>query len=286
VSAAAPVRLTRASVLRLVDEAVEAGRLTREEAADVLAAYDAGELTEGDLERIERERADPAALALVLVALAAVAVARRRGPAVRWRFDARRVRYVDGRGRDLHPAALRRALDTTLERAAAPVRETAERVASGALPLASWRVRMEEWLAERHIATAAMAVGGVDNLTEADRLWLRERILAEYDYLDGFEAAIRAGRLSGEPLSDAAIRARIDLYNQAARATFEAVNRRAHERAGFTEERRRLGAVERHCDVCPREARRGWQPVGTLLPIGATPCIVRCKCRFEYRRPS
>jgi hypothetical protein len=36
---------------------------------------------------------------------------------------------------------------------------------------------------------------------------------------------------------------------------------------------------------CKELAAKGWQPIGSLPPIGGAPCNANCKCRFEYRRP-
>jgi hypothetical protein len=51
---------------------------------------------------------------------------------------------------------------------------------------------------------------------------------------------------------------------------------------GYAEERRILGVAD-HCDGCLHQARLLWQPIGTLLPIGATVCKANCRCWFEFQ---
>ncbi|HEY6021351.1 MAG TPA: hypothetical protein VIY48_16040, partial [Candidatus Paceibacterota bacterium] len=53
---------------------------------------------------------------------------------------------------------------------------------------------------------------------------------------------------------------------------------------GYEEERRVLEPGADHCEGCEEQAAQGWQPIGTLDPIGDEECMTRCKCEFEYRR--
>lgn len=59
-------------------------------------------------------------------------------------------------------------------------------------------------------------------------------------------------------------------------------------RAGFTQGRRRLTNSE-HCKSradlpgCVELARKGWQPLFQVLPIGQAACFWHCNCIIEYR---
>lgn len=48
------------------------------------------------------------------------------------------------------------------------------------------------------------------------------------------------------------------------------------------EERNILGIAE-HCASCIRETKRGWVPIGTLIPVGLRDCWFGCKCTVGYR---
>jgi hypothetical protein len=139
---------------------------------------------------------------------------------------------------------------------------------------------MERRIAERHIAAAAAAAGGLDNITEADRLLVRQRILEQFEFLDRFAAQISRGELS-----DAQIAARIKLYDEAARGTFSEINQQVHLRAGFTYEQNFLGVgVANHCRECPAQSALGRVPIGSLIPIGQRTCLGNCRCRLRYYR--
>jgi hypothetical protein len=52
----------------------------------------------------------------------------------------------------------------------------------------------------------------------------------------------------------------------------------------YVEERRVHGLlIDDLCETCRHQRDLGWQPIGTLLPIGASECTHSCHCNFQYR---
>jgi hypothetical protein len=279
--------LTRDDLKRLLARAVRERAITEREAAEILAAFDAGTL---DTERLPSELTRDgdlaaatagAAVALALVLLARTRTARReRG----WTYDPEARRYRTPAGRTVTPERVRQQIDRVLDRAAVPMRQVSERLAARRISLADWYRQMEEMIAARHVAAAAAARGGIAQLTDADREWIRDRIEEQFRYLDRFGADIQSGR---QPL-DGRYRARVALYAEAARGTYEDMRRRVAAQSGYTEERSVLGAAD-HCSRttrpgCIEEARRGWQPIGTISTPGKRTCLARCRCVLRYRR--
>jgi hypothetical protein len=278
----------RERLRRALVEAIAAGTLTDDEAADLLAAYDAGTLALADLPAEAREAftENPSAAALAALAAAALVVLAtvrpsRTGPPVRWRYDAGAGRYLPPSGVPVHPVWSRRELDRALVSAGEGIARTAAAPVRRDVVRLDWLRDMEAHILERHAAAAALARGGLARLTAEDREWLRARVLAQYDFLDGFEAAIRAGEAAGEPMTEAAIVQRAAMYNDAARATYEAMRGRTERDLGRTRERNLLGVAD-HCAECEQQTARGWVEIGALVPVGERSCLTRCKCVIRY----
>jgi hypothetical protein len=139
---------------------------------------------------------------------------------------------------------------------------------------------MMEQIKLAHTASAAAARGGWAQMSQSDWGAAGRMIRDQYDYLRNFADQIASGQqlLNGNAL------VRADLYADAARGTFEQMRRRYEQQQnGMQEERRVLGEAD-HCEGCLAQAELGWQPIGTLDPIGAEECITRCHCTFFYRK--
>lgn len=197
----------------------------------------------------------------------------------RYAYDSRVHRYRDLRtgrfvdwNRTVRPA-MERALDTL----ALEIRQLGAQAGAGQIDDAAFVAAMKQKLKIAHLMSYALAKGGWAQMTSEDFGRVGRELRKQYDYLARFGQAIRQGKLSQ---GQAAYRAA--LYARAAYATYENTRRLEMQRVGFTEERRRRTAKE-SCPDCIEYARRGWQPIGTLPPIGQSRCIVNCRCYFEYR---
>src|SRR4051812_43034493 len=106
--------LTRAQIRALLRRQVAAGVITRSQAEDILAAWDAGDLDtvqvppDLDLTVAEQAKDDEAGAVLVSVLLAVATVAIGSHAGQTWVFQPGFARYVSPTGRTLDPAILRR----------------------------------------------------------------------------------------------------------------------------------------------------------------------------------
>lgn len=178
----------------------------------------------------------------------------------------------------------------------------ADQLKSGAISLAEWQSGMKDAVLSELTAAMELAKGGRDFVTQADWGYVGSQAKKQYHYIDGFAAEIAANPevwLTGDRLNS-----RVALYNQVGWGVLEEDLNREQKKAGYTEERRVLGAVKtEHChgvDARPankkhkaREARPGcvemadlgWTQIGALPLIGDAACWSNCRCKFEYRKP-
>lgn len=274
-TAARASTLKREKVLAAISAALDAGTLDAEAAQEILAAYDAGEIAASDV----HDTSDALALAAALWLLTAPLGAARAGAAVAWEWDATRLRYVSDAGEALEPATLRLVVDRVIAEAEAEMVTEARAVSETSFAMGDFESRMEAHILERHVAAAAAARGGLEQLTDEDRLWTRARVETQYGYLERFAQAL----IPPATLSAAQIEARIALYGEAARGTFEEMRGRVHEEAGFQEERWMLGATDNNCDGCLEQEALGWVGIGELPEVGSQDCVVNCRCSIDYR---
>lgn len=187
-------------------------------------------------------------------------------------------------------------------------------LASGRLDPAAWHARFAGWLLAEH-RTLTLAILGQPGTTRAEPLILTDPQESDLErgsrlqlgYLDRFRSQVESKAV---PL-DGRIAVRAGLYARAAWGVAWTVARsdagreagvvdpmhpfphaspglistpyaRSGSNRGNLLERRVLGDAH-HCGDCPELADRGWQPYGTLPPIGATKCGPFCLCHFEYR---
>jgi len=154
-----------------------------------------------------------------------------------------------------------------------------KRLQSGEIPLAEWQNEMIEKIKILHINSMVSARGGWAQMSQSDWGYVGSELKRQYEYLRNFAQQIADGsqRLDGTFLF------RTQMYEDAARSTFEQMRRREEQKKGMEEEMRELGIAD-HCDDCLEYAGRGWQPIGTLPRIGDSVCRTNCHCRFRFRR--
>jgi hypothetical protein len=191
-------------------------------------------------------------------------------------------RYVNlDTGRFISSTAVRNALEDVMEVSAINMNTLSQQLVNGELSLADWQRGMMQQVKLSHTAAAASANGGFAQMTQSDWGFAGSLIRKQYDYLNNFAGQIANGEqgLNGQVI------VRADLYGQAARGTFEAQRQRLEVSNGMEEERRILEIKDgANCEGCIEQAELGWQPIGTLDPIGAEECLTNCRCEFEYRR--
>jgi hypothetical protein len=147
--------------------------------------------------------------------------------------------------------------------------------------IAAWEAGMRQYLREQYEAAMTLVKGGRDNITQADWGYEGSLLKKQYQYLSNF-----ANDIAKNPdawLNTNRLNARMDLYKESAYSAMEDMRRREYTEAGYTEERRLLHAAE-SCPGCLSQAGLGWQPIGSLDPIGAEECVTNCKCEFDFRK--
>ena len=160
------------------------------------------------------------------------------------------------------------------------VQEIGDRLIDGTINVAEWEKETAKALKQAHLGEYVLGKGGLRRMTQADYGRVGARLRGEYDYLRGFTEAIN----NNEVGSVEQFKARLDLYVNKTRTTYELGRGEAHLADGFLWERRVLSAAE-HCASCPVFAAMGWQPAGTLPRIGEdSECRGNDKCSFEYSR--
>lgn len=196
-----------------------------------------------------------------------------------YKWNAKAGRFVGPSGRFVPREDVRRALDHALERGDLDARALARGFQSGALDIVEFERSMKRLVKSVHIYSAAAARGGFKQMRASDYRLLEAILRNQFKYLDRFVGQLK----SGQVVLDGRFLNRAELYSEAARGTYGAFDSAVHSDLGFNLERSNLHRAD-HCDECPREARKGWQPIGSLVPIGSRVCGVRCRCSMEYRR--
>lgn len=187
--------------------------------------------------------------------------------------------YRGSNGRIISQVQVREALDGYVDNSQNVSRDLGGLLREGQISLADWQLQMRAHIKDVHLTAAAAQRGGWDNMTQADFGRVGQRIRVQYEYLDNFAKQIADGT---QPL-DGRFLVRSQMYTDASVATYDRFEVNAFNTAGFDEERSILEPGARHCGLCESEAARGWQPIGSIIPIGERTCLTRCRCTKEYR---
>jgi len=190
---------------------------------------------------------------------------------------ARRYRDIET-GKFVSAKAVRSAVDQVIDVESGKLRELASKFTQGKISFAEWQLQSMAQIKALHVSMALAANGGINSTSPSDLGYIGNLIKQQYQFFRNMAKDIRQGRQA----LDGTLLARVGLYAQSARRTYEQVVKRAAKNGGAEEERRLLGAAD-HCAACAGEARKSWQAIGTLLMIGDTPCRGNCRCRFDYR---
>lgn len=197
-----------------------------------------------------------------------------------YEWDPRIGRYRDKRNGRLVPRqTVRDAIDQFIAKGDERIQKISRDLVEGRSSLATWQTQMMLEIRHLHLANAAAAVGGWDQLTSADFGRVGQLLKVQYAYLQRFALQIQ----TGQQQINGGLITRAGMYADAARGTYEDELRAlSRDRLGMTQERRVLGRAD-HCDDCLTAAAKDWQPIGTLPRIGDSACKVSCRCSFEYR---
>lgn len=194
-------------------------------------------------------------------------------------WNASAARYTDLKtGRFVKAKVVRDTVDALILKSSESIRVLSQKLVQGWISLANWELQIASELKFLHIANQVAALGGLHNYNvDAEN---RAFVILEnqFSYLHRFATQIANGdqKLSG-------VLSRIDLYVHAARATYEAERNIVMQEAGYTYESSILHSGD-SCQGCLGENAKGFQPIGTLIPIGERDCLTRCHCTLDYRK--
>jgi hypothetical protein len=224
----------------------------------------------------EGERAELLALLLLY--------SRTRGlPTAVWDNDTQTLRYANS-GRAVPEKVVRRAMNAvSLGVAQEQLGPMARQLQSGEVSLQDWHdtgardLRVLYWLG------ASLAFGGLGRaLMPGEKALVTPIIAGQLRFWERLASDLA----TAAPVKRARAYARAIMYGRAGSAVYQNTRRVFHRRVlRYSEERRILGVVEKHCEDCPGYAQRGWQPIGTLPAIGDSACRSNCACYFEFRNP-
>lgn len=200
-------------------------------------------------------------------------------PDVSFVYNPRTRRYRDAQsGRFISSQTVRKAVDNIIAQESQKLKGLASQLVQGNITFAEWQLQSMAQLKTLHVAMSLAANGGIDNTSPSDLGYIGNLVKEQYKFFRGMVADIRQGK----QLLNGSLVARVGLYAQAARGSFEKVAKRAAINSGYQEERRVLGASD-HCKTCVEEARKSWQKIGSLRAIGDSECKSNCRCAFQYK---
>lgn len=198
-------------------------------------------------------------------------------PRSRFKWDPSTGQYRRPNGRFVPRTEIRAVLDKAIDSGSSRIRDLGIALRDGRITQRAWAVEMKTTMKSMHLYSGAAAKGGWAQLTNAELGKIGAQLKDQYKYLDKFSAQLRTGLpLDGRFLS------RVELYAEASRGTYMAIEEREMELLGREEYRNLLGAAD-HCDDCLDQTARGWVKIGELIEVGDRQCLSRCRCVFEYR---
>jgi hypothetical protein len=198
-------------------------------------------------------------------------------------YDAKSLRYrhVES-GKFVSAKTARAAVDTVIDTETQRIRAISQQLVDGEINLAEWQIQTSTLLKHLHVAMGLAASGGVNGADASTLGFIGSQIKEQYKFLRKFARDIK----SGKQKLDRSLVARSALYTQSARGTHEKVRVRSAVQNGLTEERNILGASD-HChgasNGCIEQQKRGWVPIGQLVPVGERLCMANCRCSTQIR---
>lgn len=188
-------------------------------------------------------------------------------------------RYRDrATGRFITFQQLASALNVALRAAQRRIIRLAERLRSRAISVDEWALAMQNEIKTVHLYAGALARGGWGQLRELEIAQIQANLISQLDYFQRFEQQIRFGL----PITSGSFMVRSYMYANAARGTYDMIQRHTQSERGYTEERNILHPAD-HCNGCLEASVMGWVPIGSLTPIGFRTCLSNCQCTIDYR---
>lgn len=147
---------------------------------------------------------------------------------------------------------------------------------SGDLSLSDWQKRMSGRVKNAHLEMLSFGSGRNPRVWQQNET-LRHLEKIDYPALDKFGKDLRDGKLS-----ERQIRARVAMYANSAKISYERGRVGIRKEKGQRFGRRLLGKTDLHCPDCIRYASLGWQRLeDVILPGIECQCGVNCLCSIQ-----
>lgn len=170
---------------------------------------------------------------------------------------------------------MRRTLEQSLANLTRKTDSLADDLRAGRLSLNAWRDEMRQVVKQVSLASHELAVGGREQMTQADYGAVGQKVRREYAYLDRWAAQLEAGL----PVSGG----RAKQYLLAGRTAYLKEESQQLERAGYDLVKSVLHVAE-SCAACITEASLGYIPVRQMILPGQRTCLSNCRCTLVYAR--
>jgi len=185
-------------------------------------------------------------------------------------------------GRYFSQSRVTAALNDVIDAAAAEMKAASVGLQSGSVTLAQWQLIMEANIKNMHLASAAMAKGGWNQLSNADFGKIGSIVKEEYRWLRKFAGEIASGK---QPLNGTFLQ-RAQEYMRAGKVTYNEMLKRENEKR-----QRNYVINERHArdsckgsGSCIEQTEFGYMRTDDprLLPPGRRRCRGFCLCQWRF----
>lgn len=189
-----------------------------------------------------------------------------------------RYRYKDS-GKFVSASAVRALTQKAVEQTERDLLTIGQLLIDGKINVSTWEQGTQKAVKNLHLQQYLLGKGGLKNVSQRDYGILGQRVNFQYGKLRLF-----AQQLITEGATEAQFKARLQLYAQSARGSYEEGREQAHQEAGFSWERRLRTKIE-SCSPCVTYSSAGWVAIGTLPNAGQDcDCRARCGCYKEYSK--
>lgn len=206
-----------------------------------------------------------------------------------WEFDPIKQQWIHDHGKVLSPAEQKRISLSLAAAMALDMQGQTKRMVAGNLEVGQWQDILGRDTANLLISQAALAAGGIDEITPkiADSIVGsipdKTGLVFSLSRLQSFATDVASGQMN-----EAAILNRAGLYGSSSNTIYEQARGISHEDATdaggnalFGFERNILADVV-HCPECPTLTDLGWVKIGSLPEPGARICAMNCWCHLQY----
>jgi hypothetical protein len=201
-------------------------------------------------------------------------------PTPQYVWNERSARFRDVKtGRYISQSRVTAALNDVIDAAAAEMKAASVGLQTGQITLAQWQLVMEANIKNMHLASASMAKGGWNQLTQADFGRIGSIIKQEYGFLRKFALEISSGK---QPLNGTFLQ-RAQEYMRAGKVTYYEVLKREKEKRLEVYVRNARHARD-SCPLCIEQERLGYVRTDDprLIPPGRRTCRGYCKCEWIF----